>query len=142
MITESYLFCYYCQNSVRVLRSTHTHIHTHTYTHTHTHTHTHTLPSEVLKPSKIWTLRFCNTTQYSLDIPTPECLLLGFARDTNSLQFTSVQEVKESVPACLAIQPKIFFYGVYSSLSAVGLTILKNRGAVWKKVLSHIFCCW
>jgi len=47
---------------------------------THTHTHTHTLPSELLKPSKICTLRFCNTSPYSLDIPPPECLLLGIVR--------------------------------------------------------------
>jgi len=44
-------------------------------------THTHTLPSEVLKPSKICTLTFCNTPLYSLDILHPECLLLGFVSD-------------------------------------------------------------
>jgi hypothetical protein len=57
------------------------------------------------------------------------------------LQFTSVQEVKESVHAWLANQTTDFFLGVYSSLSTVGLSISKNRGDIWKMVLSHIFCC-
>jgi len=70
----------------------HTHTNTHTYTrtraHVHTHTHTytcmrartHTLPSVVLKPSKMCTLRFRNTPLYSLHFPPPKCLLLGFVR--------------------------------------------------------------
>jgi hypothetical protein len=35
----------------------------------------------------------------------------------------------------LTFSPQFFFFGVYSSLSTVGLSILKNRGAVWKMVL-------
>ena len=88
------------------------------------HTHTHALPSKVLKSSKICTLRFCNTPQYSLDIPPPECLLRRFARDTLTGYNLPVSKKKRN--QCLHGLPfsqKLFFLGVYSSLSAVGLSI-------------------
>ena len=47
----------------------------------YSHTHTHTQQSKVLKLYKICNLRFSNTPLYSLDIPPPECLLLGFVRN-------------------------------------------------------------
>ena len=83
--TESYWFFYCCQNCVWVLHDirlpyTHTHTRARARTHARTHarslSHSFTLPSEVLKPSKICTLRFWNTPLYSLDIPPPDCLLL------------------------------------------------------------------